>query len=166
VNIDAHLEKVRRMEAVRARLDSLEDFELWFWMSMCGGTHAINAALHRVGATDDGEYFCTQSVDVYLERGDKPGEWRHSLRYGCDIIHVGMPAAPGADSGAASRCLQRDAGARGTARPLHPRRSRDHATNRRRRRECLSQLHAPDREHHLKLTGEKSCLIKTAAAVR
>jgi hypothetical protein len=92
VNIDAHLEKVRRMEAVRARLDSLEDFELWFWMSMCGGTHAINAALHRVGATDDGEYFCTQSVDVYLERGDKPGEWRHSLRYGCDIIHVGMPA--------------------------------------------------------------------------
>jgi len=91
VNIDAHLEKVRRMEAVRARLDSLEDFELWFWMSMCGGTHAINAALHRVGATDDGEYFCTQSADVYLERGDKPGEWRHSLRYGCDIIHVGMP---------------------------------------------------------------------------
>jgi hypothetical protein len=91
VKLAAHLEKVKRMDAVRGRLDPVEDFELWFWMSMCGGTHALNAALHRVGATDDGEYFCTQSVDVYLERGDQAGDWRHSLRYGCDIIHVGMP---------------------------------------------------------------------------
>lgn len=80
------------MDCVRARLDPLEDFELWFWMSMSAGTHAINAALHRVGATDDGDYFCTQSLDVYLERGDSPGTWKHALRYGCDIIHVGMPA--------------------------------------------------------------------------
>ena len=89
VKIDAHLEKAKRMDAVRERLDPVEDFELWFWMSMCGGTHAINAALHRVGATDDGDYFCTQSVDVYLEPAGEG--WKHSLRYGCDIIHVGMP---------------------------------------------------------------------------
>ena len=77
------------MEEVRKRLDPTEDFELWFWMSMCGGTHAINAALHHVGATDDGDYFCTQSVDVYLEPAG--GGWKHALRYDCDIIHVGMP---------------------------------------------------------------------------
>jgi len=86
-----HLEKLRRMDVVRARLDAHDDFELWFWMSMTGGTHAINAALHHVGATDGGDYFCTQSLDVYLEAGDTPGTWKHALRYGCDIVHVGMP---------------------------------------------------------------------------
>ncbi|HZR01754.1 MAG TPA: hypothetical protein VFA81_01115 [Burkholderiales bacterium] len=91
MNIAAHLEKLRRTQDVRSRLDPMQDFELWFWMSMIGGTHAINAALHHVGATDPGEYFCTQSVDVYLEQGDAPGTWKHSLRYGCDIVHVGMP---------------------------------------------------------------------------
>ena len=90
MNIAAHLQKAIRMDAVRERLDPLEDFELWFWMSMCGGTHAVNAALHHVGATDDGDYFCTQSIDVYLEREGADG-WKHALRYGCDIIHVGMP---------------------------------------------------------------------------
>jgi len=90
MRIAAHLEKAKRMDAVRERLDPLEDFERWFWMSLCGGTHAINAALHRVGATDDGDYFCTQSVDVYLEPAGAEG-WKHSLRYGCDIVHVGMP---------------------------------------------------------------------------
>lgn len=90
MKIAAHLEKAKRMDAVRGRLDPLEDFELWFWMSMCGGTHALNAALHRVGATDGGDYFCTQSIDVYLEPAGA-GEYRHALRYGCDLIHVGMP---------------------------------------------------------------------------
>ena len=91
MKIAAHLEKVRRMDAVRQRLDPVEDFELWFWMSMSGGTHAINAALHQVGATSDGDYFCTQSSDVYLEPGDAPGTWKPVLRFGCDILHVGMP---------------------------------------------------------------------------
>ena len=91
MRIAAHLEKVRRLDAVRRRLDPIEDFELWFWMSMSGGTHALNAALHQVGATDDGDYFCTQSADVYLEAGDSPGTWKHALRFGCDIVHVGMP---------------------------------------------------------------------------
>jgi len=89
MKIAGHLEKAQRMDKVRERLDPIKDFELWFWMSMCGGTHAINAALHHVGATDDGDYFCTQSVDVYLEPAAEG--WKHSLRYDCDIIHVGMP---------------------------------------------------------------------------
>jgi hypothetical protein len=91
MRIGGHLEKLRRLDAVRKRLDPVEDFEMWFWMSMHGGTHAVNAALHQVGATDDGDYFCTQSDDVYLEAGDSPGTWKHSIRFGCDIIHVGMP---------------------------------------------------------------------------
>jgi hypothetical protein len=92
MKIAAHLEKIERFEAVRRRLEPLEDFELWFWMSLGGGTHALNAALHGVGATDDGEYFCTQAVDVYLEPGDAPGTWKPTIRFGADIIHVGMPA--------------------------------------------------------------------------
>jgi hypothetical protein len=91
MRIAVHLEKLRRLEAVRQRLDPREDFELWFWMSMSGGTHALNAALHSVGASSDGDYFCTQAVDVYLERGETPGSWRPAIRFGCDILHVGMP---------------------------------------------------------------------------
>lgn len=87
----AHREKVSRLDAVRQRLDPIEDFELWFWMSMIGGTHAINAALHQAGATDAGDYYCTQSLDVYVEPGDSPGTWKHAIRSGCDVIHVGMP---------------------------------------------------------------------------
>jgi len=92
VNIAGHLEKVRRFDRVRGRLDPVGDFELWFWMSMSGGTNAINAALHAIGATDGGEYFCTQAVDVYLEREAASGAWKPAIRFGCDIIHVGMPA--------------------------------------------------------------------------
>lgn len=78
------------MDDVRGRLDPLSDFELWFWMCMGAGTHAINAALHHVGATDGGDYCCTQSLDVYLEPAGE-GAWKPALRFGCDIIHVGMP---------------------------------------------------------------------------
>jgi hypothetical protein len=91
MRIEAHLEKVRRLDAVRQRLAPAEDFELWFWMSMSGGTHALNAALHAVGATSDGHVFPTQAVDVYLEPGPTAGTFRPAIRFGCDILHVGMP---------------------------------------------------------------------------
>ena len=91
MKIAAHLEKVKRLDAVRGRLDPLEDFELWFWMTLSAGTQALNAALHSVGATDAGDYFCTQSADVYLEAGDEQGAWKHAIRFGCDVVHVGMP---------------------------------------------------------------------------
>jgi hypothetical protein len=90
MRIAGHVEKVRRFDAVRRRLDPREDFELWFWMSLSGGTNAVNAALHAVGATDGGDYFCTQAVDVYLG-ADEAGGWKPAIRFGCDIIHVGMP---------------------------------------------------------------------------
>jgi len=82
----------REGQAVRCRagrLDPGEDFELWFWMTLSAGTNALNAALHRVGATDDGEYFCTQAVDVYLGLDEASGTWKPAIRFGCDIIHVG-----------------------------------------------------------------------------
>jgi hypothetical protein len=91
MRIAAHQEKVRRLETARRRLEPAEDFELWFWMSMSGGTHALNAALHAVGATSDGHYFATQAADVYLEPGPTPGSWRPAIRFGCDLLHVGMP---------------------------------------------------------------------------
>ena len=91
MKVAGHLEKVKRFDAVRGRLDPGEDFELWFWMTLSAGTNALNAALHRVGATDDGEYFCTQAVDVYLGLDEASGTWKPVIRFGCDIIHVGMP---------------------------------------------------------------------------
>jgi hypothetical protein len=94
VNIAGHLEKFQRFDAVRRRLDPSEDFELWFWMTLNAGTNALNAALHCIGATDGGEYFCTQAVDVYLE-GDGHGAWKPVIRFGCDVVHVGMPEIEG-----------------------------------------------------------------------
>ena len=91
MKVAGHLEKVKRFDAVRGRLDPGEDFELWFWMTLSAGTNALNAALHCVGATDDGEYFCTQAVDVYLGLDEASGTWKPAIRFGCDIIHVGMP---------------------------------------------------------------------------
>ncbi|MSP67331.1 MAG: hypothetical protein EXQ96_04385 [Alphaproteobacteria bacterium] len=91
MKIDAHLEKLRNTESVRRRLDPKADYELWYWMTLTGGTAAINAALHSVGATDDGDYWCTQAPDIYLGPGKKPGEFTPSFRRRADIIHVHMP---------------------------------------------------------------------------
>ena len=82
MKVAGHLEKVKRFDAVRGRLDPGEDFELWFWMTLSAGTNALNAALHRVGATDDGEYFCTQAVDVYLGLDEASGTWKPAIRFG------------------------------------------------------------------------------------
>jgi hypothetical protein len=92
MRIEAHLDKVRRLDAVRARLDPREDFELWFWMSMSGGTHAFNAALHAAGATVAADSFCTQAANLYLEPGREPGTWAPAIRFDGDVLHVGLPA--------------------------------------------------------------------------
>jgi hypothetical protein len=93
MDIASHLEKVKRFERVRNRLDPMKDFELWYWMSLSAGTSAVNGALHASGLTDDGDYFCTQSVDVYLRDGrhDKPDSWKSAFMWDVDIIHVHMP---------------------------------------------------------------------------
>jgi hypothetical protein len=94
MNIAAHLEKIDRLEALRAKLDPLEDFELWFWTAMNAGTHAVNAALHHAGVTQPDDVFPTQP-GVYLvpqpDRSLKAGFHRLG-----DILHVGRPKVEGA----------------------------------------------------------------------
>jgi hypothetical protein len=94
MNVASHLEKIRKLEALRARLDPLEDFELWFWSAMNAGTHAVNAALHHSRVTRDDDVFPTQP-GVYLvpQRG---GQLRSAFHPLGDILHVGRPKVEGA----------------------------------------------------------------------
>jgi hypothetical protein len=84
-----HLTQIAKLQALRARLDPLEDFELWFWAGMTAGTHAVNAALHRAEVTADDEIFPTQP-DVYLVPG-RDGALKPSFRALGDVLHVGRP---------------------------------------------------------------------------
>lgn len=94
MNVASHLEKIRKLEALRARLDPLEDFELWFWSAMNAGTHAVNAALHHSRVTRDDDVFPTQP-GVYLI--PQPGsELRSAFHPLGDILHVGRPKVEGA----------------------------------------------------------------------
>jgi hypothetical protein len=88
VNVDSHLDKIAKLEALRARLDPLEDFELWFWAAMHAGTHAVNAALHRAGVTDDADAFPTQPGVYLVPRADGLRASFHPLG---DVLHVGRP---------------------------------------------------------------------------
>jgi hypothetical protein len=93
MNQAAHVEKIRKLEALRARLDPMEDFELWFWSAMNAGTNAVNAALHHAGVTRADDVFPTQP-GVYLipqaDKSVKPGF--HPLG---DVLHVGRPKVEG-----------------------------------------------------------------------
>ena len=89
MQIASHLEKIDKLEALRAKLDPMADFELWFWSAMNAGTQAVNAALHHAGVTRPADVFPTQP-GVYLipqpDRSLKPGF--HALG---DVLHVGRP---------------------------------------------------------------------------
>lgn len=90
MNVASHVEKIDKLEALRARLDPMEDFELWFWAAMNAGTNAVNAALHEAGVTRPHDVFPTQP-GVYVDREGKPGF--HALG---DVLHVGRPKVEGA----------------------------------------------------------------------
>ncbi len=90
MKVAAHLSKLERFEAVRRRLDPYDDFEMWYWMSLSGGTAIINAALHCAGLTDENRYFATQVPDVYVVVSID-GTWRSVLARRCDLIHIGLP---------------------------------------------------------------------------
>jgi len=94
MNIASHLEKIRRLQSLRGRLQPLEDFELWFWSTMTAGTHAVNAALHDAGVTPQESAFPSQP-GVYLV-DDGAGGHAPALRAAGDVLHVGRPpiAAP------------------------------------------------------------------------
>ena len=91
--IPAHLDKIRRLEAVRGRLDPLDDFELWFWAGMHAGTHAVNAALHHAGLTREEASFATQPGVYLVPRPDAPPDC--TPRPLADVLHVGRPEVPG-----------------------------------------------------------------------
>jgi hypothetical protein len=123
VRIPSHIDKVKRMAALRERLDPLEHFELWFWTTMTAGTNMLNATLHRAGLTSDDPVFST-IPGVHLVR-QPDGSYARELRGPGDVSHVGWPPIEGevpADIRALERALHviehhRDPCLRGVRRP-------------------------------------------------
>lgn len=89
MNIDSHRGKVAKLEALRARLHPMDDFELWFWAAMNAGTHAVNAALHHAGVTRDDDRFPTQPGVYLVAQAD--GALEPKLGPLGDVLHVGRP---------------------------------------------------------------------------
>lgn len=85
----AHVAKIAKFEALRARLDPGADFELWFWTTMNLGTNAVNATLHHCGATREDDAYPTQP-GVYLIAG-ADGALVSAFRPLGDVLHVGRP---------------------------------------------------------------------------
>lgn len=90
MRIEAHLEKFRRFDRIRACLGPEADFELWYWMTLNAGTAIINAALHVAGITREEDSFTTQIANVYSVPGPQ-GTRQLAYRFGVDIVHLGMP---------------------------------------------------------------------------
>ncbi|CAE6763700.1 hypothetical protein R69927_06280 [Paraburkholderia domus] len=89
MNVKSHLEKIARLEALRARFDPLDDFELWFWSGMTGGTHAVNAALHHAGITAADDIYAAQPGVYLVPQLD--GTLQAAFRPLGDVLHVGRP---------------------------------------------------------------------------
>lgn len=89
MHIDAHLIKISRLLQSRARLDALGDFELWFWATMLGGTHALNAALHHAGVTRADHAFAMQPGVYLVPQPD--GGLEPRLQEPGDVLHLGRP---------------------------------------------------------------------------
>jgi hypothetical protein len=85
-----HLEKWRRFEDARTKLDARLDFELWFWATLSGGTALVNAALHAASITRENDLLATQIPHVYAVRGAN-GATMQQLARDCDLIHVDVP---------------------------------------------------------------------------
>jgi len=96
MEIAAHIDKIQRMATLLDKLDPVEDFELWMWMSMTIATHGVNAALHQAGLTKSDNYYSYHVIGLYVVPPEKNGEWRKaSLPLG-DIVHVDSPPVRGA----------------------------------------------------------------------
>jgi hypothetical protein len=93
MHIDAHLQKISRLERSRSRLDPRADFELWFWATMQAGTQALNAALHHAGLTSESAAFPTQPGVYLVLQND--GVLAPQLMAPGDVLHLGRPKIQG-----------------------------------------------------------------------
>lgn len=95
MNIEGHVDKIRRLEHLRKRLDPDADFELWFWSTMTAGTNAVNAALHHAGITPGERAFPSQPGVYSVPDDSNPGKFKSVLKSSGDVLHVGRPPIPG-----------------------------------------------------------------------
>ncbi len=93
MKVASHVGKVRRMAALRQRLDPLADFEMWYWTTLTAGTNMLNASLHLTGLTRDDPVFST-IPGVHLVR-QPDGTYARELRGLGDVSHVGWPEIEG-----------------------------------------------------------------------
>ena len=96
MEIGVHVEKIQRMAKRHATLDPEEDFELWMWMGMTIATHAVNAALHRAGLTDSGNYYSYHVIGLYVVPPKGADGWRRQALPPGDVVHVDAPPVRGA----------------------------------------------------------------------
>ena len=87
MDVRGHLIKIERLMRQRAKLNRFRDCEMWYWATLNAGVHAINAALHAIGATRDGPWFA-HNVPVYHVAGPRKRGWRAAIRPLGDIEHV------------------------------------------------------------------------------
>lgn len=93
MKVISHLDKVRRLVALRQRLDPLADFELWFWTMLTASTNVFNATLHLAGLTRDDPVFSTIPGVHVVQQVD--GSYARELRGLGDVSHVGWPEIEG-----------------------------------------------------------------------
>jgi hypothetical protein len=89
--IAAHLDKFRRLDAMRRRLDPEADRELWIWTAMNAGTHLLNAALHHVQLTQETDSFHSQVEGLYCAPDRKTGMLEDAMHAPGDVMHFGQP---------------------------------------------------------------------------
>jgi hypothetical protein len=93
MKVISHLDKVQRLWALRQHLDSLADFELWFWTTLTASINVFNATLHLTGLTRDDPVFSTIPGVHVAKQPD--GSYARELRGLGDVSHVDWPAIEG-----------------------------------------------------------------------
>jgi hypothetical protein len=78
-----------------ARFDPVRDFELWMWMSLTIGTHAVNAGLHKLGLTKPDNSYSYHVIGLYVVPPMRDGRWRKAAMPLGDIVHVDAPPVQG-----------------------------------------------------------------------
>lgn len=92
MEIHYHKVKYRRLLSCRSKLDPLEDFELWFWVTMTAATNIVNAALHKIGASSDDHYYSYHVLGLYVLPERNARGWMRAEMPPGDIVHTGRPS--------------------------------------------------------------------------